>query len=149
MIRHHIYPRKKLYIPTEDDIKKYPTLQPIRASELEDDESSLDDPNQHPRGSKDKWWTGETCFPSKPVKVMTCDMRDFLVSYVDKYCELAKVNKSSMKHVSTPFHENRIAKPTSDNEPQGHLQPIASKVLMKILFAARMARWDLLRATQS
>ena len=31
----------------------------------------------------------------------------------------------------------------------GRLQPIASKVLMKILFAARMARWDLLRATQS
>ena len=29
------------------------------------------------------------------------------------------------------------------------MQPIVSKVLMKILFAARMARWDLLRATQS
>ena len=51
--------------------------------------------------------------------------------------------------MSTPFHENRIAKPTSDNEPQGHLQPIVSKVLMKILFSAWMARWDLLRATQS
>ena len=38
---------------------------------------------------------------------------------VDKYCELAKVNRSSLKHVSTPFHENRIAKPTSDNEPPG------------------------------
>ena len=86
---------------------------------------------------------------SKPVNVMTYDMRDFLVSCVDKYCELAKVSRSSLKHVSTPFHENRLAKPTSDNEPQGHLQPIASKVLMKILFAARMARWDLLRATQS
>ena len=60
------------------------------------------------------------------------DMRDFLVSCVDKYCELAKVSKSTLKHMSTPFHENRIAKPTSDNEPQGHLQPIASKVLMKI-----------------
>ena len=76
---------------------------------------------------------------SKPVNVMTYDMRD---SCVDKYCELAKVSRSSLKHVSNPFHENRIARPTSDNEPQGHLQPIASKVLMKILFAARMARWD-------
>ena len=85
---------------------------------------------------------------SKPVNVMTYDMRDFLVSCVDKYCELATVSRSTLKHVSTPFHENRIAKPTSDNEPQEHLQPIASKVLMKILFAARMARWDLLRATQ-
>ena len=70
-------------------------------------------------------------------------------SCVDKYCELAKVNKSSLKHVSTPFHENRIAKPTSENDPQGHLQPSASKVLMNLVFAARMARWDLLRATQS
>ena len=86
---------------------------------------------------------------SKPVNVMIYGVQDFLVSCVDKYCELAKVNRSSLKHVSTPFHENRVAKPTSDKEPQGHLQPIASRVLMKILFAAWMARWDLLRATQS
>ena len=44
---------------------------------------------------------------------------------------------------------NRVARPTEEGEPQGKLQPIASRVLMKILFAARMARWDLLRATQS
>ena len=66
----------------------------------------------------------------KPVNVMTYDMRDFLVSCVDT--------------------ENRVAKPIEgEEEPVGRLQPIASKVLMKILFAARMARWDLLRATQS
>ena len=58
------------------------------------------------------------------------------------------MQRSTLKHVATPFHENRIAKPAMENEPQGQLQPIASKVLMKILFAARMARWDLLRATQ-
>ena len=54
MIRHHIYPRKKLYVPTEDDIKLYPTLQPIRVTELEDDDSTLDDPNQIPRCKNDK-----------------------------------------------------------------------------------------------
>ena len=63
VIRHHIYPRKKLYVPTEDDIIQYPTLQPIRVTEPEDDDSTLDDPNQNPRGMKDKWWTGQTCFP--------------------------------------------------------------------------------------
>ena len=57
---------------------------------------------------------------------MSYDMRDFLVSCVDKYCELAKVSRSSLKHVSTPFHENRIAKPTSDNEPQGHCGTLAA-----------------------
>ena len=51
--------------------------------------------------------------------------------------------------MATPFHDNRVARPTEEGEPQGKLQPIASRVLMKILFAARMARWDLLRATQS
>ena len=133
MIRHHIYPRKKLYVPTKADIKLYPTLQPICLTEPEDDDdSTMDDPNQTPCGKKDKWWTGQTCFPlihchvdpeefrmalvarkgppkrskaeakreakqskfhstetiqeepvpcmSKPVNVMTYDMRDFLVS---------------------------------------------------------------------
>ena len=38
-----------------------------------------------------------------------------------------------------------IARPTvNESEPKGRLQSIASKVLMKILFAARMARFDLL-----
>jgi hypothetical protein len=36
--------------------------------------------------------------------------------------------------------------PTTKEEPVGALQPIAAKVLMKILYAARMARFDLLRA---
>ena len=78
---------------------------------------------------------------TKPVNVMTCDMRDFLVSCVDRYCDLAKVDPKSLKHVPTPFHDNRVARPTEEGEPQGKLQPIASRLLMKILFAARMARW--------
>ena len=39
--------------------------------------------------------------------------------------------------------------PTQDEkETKGVLAPIAARVLMKILFAARMARYDLLRAVQ-
>jgi hypothetical protein len=34
----------------------------------------------------------------------------------------------------------------AQQQPLGALQPIAAKVLMKILYAARMARFDLLRA---
>ena len=80
---------------------------------------------------------------------MTYDMRDFLISCADRYCELAKVSRQSLATVPTPFTENRVVKPLEENEPAGHLQPIASKVLMKVLLAARMARRDLLRATQS
>ena len=86
---------------------------------------------------------------SKPVNVMTYDVRDFLVSCVDRYCDLAKVSRDSLKFAATPFHDTKIARAIQEGEPGGRLQPIASKVLMKVLFAARMARWDLLRATQS
>ena len=48
VIRHHVYPRKKLYLPTEADIKQYPTLQPIRVTEPENEEDlTLDNPNQN------------------------------------------------------------------------------------------------------
>eukprot|EP00435_Cladocopium_sp_Y103_P043739 s3220_g12.t1 len=87
---------------------------------------------------------------TKPVNLVRFDMSSFLDSCVDAYCQLAKVEKSSLPRVQTPFTEAGIARPTLDEkETPGRLQPIASKVLMKILFAARMARPDLLRATQS
>lgn len=87
---------------------------------------------------------------TKPVNVVRYDMSAFLGACVESYCELAKVDQSKLTKVSTPFTESGIARPTlSEEEKPGRLQPIASKVLMKILFAARMARYDLLRATQS
>ena len=85
---------------------------------------------------------------TKPVNMMSYDMRDFLVSCVDKCCELAGVGRNSLK-LPTPFHDNKVAEPLKPNEPQGRVQPIASRVLMKVLFAARMARWDFLRCAQS
>ena len=87
---------------------------------------------------------------TKPVNLVRYDMASFLESCVEAYCQLAKVDPSTLGKVSTPFTEAGIARPTLDeHEKPGRLQPIASKVLMKILFAARMARFDLLRATQS
>ena len=87
---------------------------------------------------------------AKPVNLVRYDMSDFLGSCVENYCNLAKVSPSSLKEVPTPFTDAGIARPTlSEDEKSGKLQPVASKILMKILFAARMARFDLLRATQS
>ena len=45
MIRHHVYPCKKPYTPTEEDIKQYPTLQPLRVTEPEGADPTLDNPN--------------------------------------------------------------------------------------------------------
>ena len=85
---------------------------------------------------------------AKPVNLVRYDMSDFLGSCVENYCSLAKVSPSSLKEVPAP--DAGIARPTlGEDEKPGKLQPVASKILMKILFAARMARFDLLRATQS
>ena len=50
-----------------------------------------------------------------------------------------------LKKADAPF----LDVPASDSEQgaSGELAPVACKVLMKILYAARMARYDLLRAT--
>ena len=76
---------------------------------------------------------------TKKVNIVQYDMADFLASCVDAYCELAHVKPEQLGKATTPFCENGIARPTaSDEEPPGKLKGIASKVLMKILFAARI-----------
>ena len=85
---------------------------------------------------------------TKNVNAVEYDMRQFLQQCIDRYVELAGQNVK-FKKVSTPFPDDKIARPIMDEaEARGELQPIASRVLMKVLFAARMARFDLLRATQ-
>ena len=98
---------------------------------------------------------------------MEYNMEDFLRSSVDRYRELTGVQY--MRHASTPF----LPEPTTPDFTDGYalddspcnavdidaveralkaasdgyaLQPYAAKVLMKVLYAARYARFDLLRA---
>ena len=76
------------------------------------------------------------------------DMKGFLEQCLTRYQELVP-KEVKYKKVSTPFHDDKIARPVADEaESRGKLQAIASRVLMKVLFAARMARYNLLRATQ-
>ena len=92
----------------------------------------------------DQIFENQPCM-SKPVNVMTYDMKPFLQSCIDRYQSLAGKDAKPLKHVSTPFHEERIARPLEgESDQKGALTPIAARVLMKILFAARMARYDLL-----
>ena len=201
-IRHHIYPRKKLFHPRDhNDSVPIQEFMDERTTIFDDDTQQIQDVWKD-KGEEDlkKWWTGKTIFKSntaetfeashaaaakakpgthrkksaakrlareqrftnmdnlnvqkgkcmeKPVNIVKYNMRNFLESCVEAYCQLAKVDKSSLRRVSTPFHDSKVARAKEEDEKSGRLQPIASKVLMKILFAARMARYDLLRATQS
>ena len=84
----------------------------------------------------------------KSVNAFQYDMKQFLQQCLDRYVELAGPN-ITFKKVATPFHDDKIARPVgTESEKRGELQPIASRILMKVLFATRMARYDLLRATQ-
>ena len=71
------------------------------------------------------------------------DMSDFISQCVDKYCELANVKRSTPKSVPTPFINDGDT--TTKGDTAGTLQPIAARVLMKILYAGRMARYDVLK----
>ena len=70
-------------------------------------------------------------------------MSSFLQQAIDKYKQLAGPEYHNLKKVSTPFYDDKIARPV-----ETEAETIASRVLMKLLFAARMARYDLLRAVQ-
>jgi hypothetical protein len=91
-----------------------------------------------------------------PVKVVEYDMSDFLVSCVDKYLELAKLTVNSLKFVETPYLDETTFPGIGDivngevkTPVEGALKLIASRILMKILYAARMFRYDLLRAVSA
>jgi hypothetical protein len=100
---------------------------------------------------------GKQSSPGAKVKARYIEycMKDFFESCVDKYKELGGPRASKLKKVSTPFIDE--AKPFEDEEdidikgnplgPVGlqSLQPIAAKILMKVLYGARMCRYDLLR----
>ena len=83
---------------------------------------------------------------TKLVRTLEYNMEMFLVQCVERYTELAGKSGANLQKVSTPFVEDLATGPDY-TEKSGILKPIASKVLMKILYAARMCRYDLLRAT--
>ena len=64
----------------------------------------------------------------------------------------AEKGAKSLTKVATPFlDENFLEKesPTLEGKKTGTLQPIAASILMKVLYAARVARIDLLEAVNA
>ena len=77
-----------------------------------------------------------------PVKCLEYDMSDFLTSCLARYQELSP-RPVVFRKVDTPFiDESNLG---DDEETKGELAPIAARILMKLLYAARMCRFDLLR----
>ena len=88
--------------------------------------------------------TGNTAL----VNMVRYDQKSFLQQCVDKYLELTSSDAPSLKKVETPFIDTKSIKALEEDDHEKHrgiLAPIASKVLMKILYAARVGRFDLLR----
>jgi len=80
------------------------------------------------------------------ARAIQWDMKGFLQQCIAVYIELAGSHAPKLRKVVSPFIEQKAESP-EDMGKAGALAPVASKILMKILYAARMARPDLLRAT--
>ena len=74
------------------------------------------------------------------------NMEDFLKQCVSSYLELAKLKEGDLTPVKTPFLDDSKFSDKDDIPGQGTLKDIAARVLMKILYCARLARFDLLKA---
>ncbi len=74
-------------------------------------------------------------------------MSSFVELCVSSYLELAGRDRVSLRDVPTPFLDESSAWEPPAGEPTGALAHVALKILMKILYVARMARPDILRAT--
>ena len=67
----------------------------------------------------DQLFENQPCM-QKPVTTFTYDMEPFLKSCVDRYVNLAGRDAKPLKHVSTPFHEERVARPVAhEKETKG------------------------------
>ena len=63
VVRHHVYPRKWLYVPTPEVAKAFPTMSSQRITELDTGQVIQDDTNCHVSAKQQDWWTGRTYFP--------------------------------------------------------------------------------------
>ena len=70
-------------------------------------------------------------------------MFGFFRQCVEVYCELAKVDPSTLKKVATPGLDDHQLKP-EDFETEGLLSKDAAKIIMKALYGARLVRYELL-----
>ena len=76
--------------------------------------------------------------------MVTYDMSDYVRQAIEHYMSLAGITK--LKKATTPFCPDGTLLP-ADDEIVGEVREDAASVLMKVLWAARLARPDLTRPT--
>ena len=77
------------------------------------------------------------------IKAWVYDMKDHTRQCIDRYLELANVHESKLSKRSTPCIDDHQLT-AEDANTKGTLEPIASRVVLKILYTARLGRPDTL-----
>jgi len=111
---------------------------------------TLDDPKPPERELGCYHRIFKTTVNGEPVRAIEYDIRDFMRSCVEKYLEVTNSKEKDLRRAETPFlvmpgGGDTPLEPES-TEDYGQLSDVACSILMKLLYGARMARWDLLRA---
>eukprot|EP00972_Heterocapsa_arctica_P106364 15670646-Heterocapsa_arctica.AAC.1 len=107
-----------------------------------------------PAGNMIKGWSLirhsiQTDEPQPVNKCLGCEHTMVDTKVRDAYLTLSKMDRSSLKFAATPFlDEDKVAEDCAKDPEgtKGTIQPIASSVLMKVLYAARLSRFYLLKA---
>ncbi len=76
-----------------------------------------------------------------PVQTVCYDMSGFLRQCIQKYEELSGQKLDKNKTVATPFLDENLE--VDKNVTDGVLSSMAVRILMKLVYAARTARWDI------
>jgi len=80
------------------------------------------------------------------VNGMVYDLSSFVSQCLDLYEELAGPNFRPYKKVGTPFVAEAEGSKKAEDEEPGALASIALRVLMKVFYAARVGRYDIMKA---
>ena len=90
----------------------------------------------------------ERLYEGHKVRGVRYDMEASLLPAIDHYKLLCEKHgfKPSLRQVDTPFIDTTTVDPELDEEPQGVLAASAVSILMKLVYTARLARFDLLKA---
>lgn len=85
---------------------------------------------------------------SGSVPGIRCEMKGFMEQCVERHVELPKIPRERLTFAAAPSLDEKELR-GADYDNLGELSTIAAKVLMNILFAARMSRHDLLQPATS
>ena len=87
--------------------------------------------------------TNDERLTGKPVRAVRYDMFGFFQQCIDVYCEHAKTDRSQLRTAKTPSVDDHALSEEDYNTP-GVLEKEAAKVIMKMLYGARLVRYELL-----